>query len=107
MTTVFDASPPLSYYVYFRIRADADQHEARRRIVAMQGTLAAQTGVTGTLMARRDDSTTWMEIYAPVSDARVFEAALQQAVADADIDTLIEPGSARHIERFVDIGAER
>lgn len=105
MTPELEPSLPLSYYVYFRIRADTDPQEARRRIVAMQAELAAQTGASGTLMARRDDSTTWMEIYAPVLDARAFEVALQQAVASADIDALIEPGSARHLERFVDIGA--
>lgn len=106
MTPERESSPPLSYYVYFRIRADANHQEARRRIIAMQTALAAQTGASGTLMARRDDRTTWMEIYTPVTDAHAFEAALQQAVAGADIDALIEPGSARHIERFIDIGAE-
>lgn len=105
MTPELEPSSPLSYYVYFRIRADTDQHEARDRIIAMQAAIAAQTGAIGSLMARRDDSTTWMEIYAPVLDARAFEVALQQAVGSADIDALIEPGSARHLERFVDIGA--
>lgn len=99
-------SPLSHYYVYYRLRADIDHQDARRRVLAMQQTLAAHTGVIGTLMVRVDDDTTWMEVYAPVADAGAFEQALQQAVADAAIDALIEPGSARHIERFAAIGAQ-
>lgn len=98
---------PMSYYVYYRLRAGADRAEAFARITAMQQALRERTGVAGRLLARRDDEATWMEIYEPVVDALPFEHALQQAVESADVPALIEPGSARHMERFVEATAER
>ncbi len=94
---------PLAYYVYYRLRADTDSAEAEGRIAAMQQTLAASTGVHGRLLRRKDDPATWMEIYEPIEDGPVFELALQQAVDSAGIAGLIEPGSARHLERFIDM----
>lgn len=90
----------LSYYVYYRIRADADRDQALCRIRAMQATLHERTGVPGRLMVRHGDASTWMEVYEPVADPPAFDIALQQAVADAGVLELIEPGSARHIEPF-------
>lgn len=92
---------PLSYYVYYRLRHGADHAEAFARITAMQQALCARTGVTGRLLMRRDDTDTWMEIYEPVVDTLPFEHALQQEVESAGVPALIEPGSARHLERFV------
>lgn len=98
---------PMSYYVYYRLRAGMDHAEALVRITAMQQALQERTGVAGRLLARRDDDATWMEIYEPVVDPLPFEHALQQAVESADVPALIEPGSARHMERFVEATAGR
>lgn len=96
-----DSNGPVSYFVYFRIQANADRDDARRRIGEMQRRLAESLGVTCRLLCRRDDDRTWMEVYEAVTDANTFEVALQQEVDAANIQNLIEPGSARHIERFV------
>ena len=90
----------LSYYVYYRIRADADRDLALTRIRAMQASLLARTGVCGRLMMRHGDAATWMEVYEPVSDPAGFDVALQQEVVAANVLELIEPGSARHVEPF-------
>jgi hypothetical protein len=98
-----DIPPPegtLSYFVYYRIRADADRDQALTRIRAMQASLHARTGVRGRLMMRHGDAATWMEVYEAVSDPTGFDAALQQEVAAANVLELIEPGSARHVEPF-------
>lgn len=90
----------LSYYVYYRIRADADRDQALTRIRAMQASLHKHTGVCGRLMVRHGDAATWMEVYEPVSDPAGFDIALQNEVATAGVLELIEPGSARHVEPF-------
>lgn len=97
-----DISRTLSYYVYYRIRANADHGDARRRVRAMQQRLADTLGLTCRLLQRRDDEHTWMEVYETVTDATGFEIALKHEVEAARIQDLIEPGSARHIERFVE-----
>ena len=97
-------APPASYYVYFRIRHEVDHDDARQRIRAMQLRITERTGVPSRLMSRLDDADTWMEVYEPVTDHLAFEAALQAEVDSAGFQSLIEPGSARHVERFTDIG---
>lgn len=94
---------PLAYYVYYRLSAGVDTVEAAQRITRMQQSLADSTGIRGRLLQRKDDPSTWMEIYEPVMESAVFELALQHAVIVSGIAGLIEPGSARHLERFVDL----
>lgn len=96
-----DTNGPVSYFVYYRIHANADRNDARRRIAEMQQRLAESLGLTCRLLHRRDDDRTWMEVYEAVTDTNAFELALQQEVDTANVQSLIEPGSARHIERFV------
>jgi len=43
-----------------------------------------------------------MEIYRGVRDRQAFEAALEAAVEANRLDEIIEPGSARHLECFVE-----
>ena len=90
-------------YVYYRVSAcaAADVHATRDRIRAMQAELERWTGVKGGLARRRDDPRTWMEVYPSVSNAPALEHQLEAACKRFEIDTLIEPGTARHIERFV------
>lgn len=89
---------PVDYYIYYRV---GDTVEAIARAHAMQNAVAARTGVRGRLMRRRDDDATLMEVYPAVIDLDVFEAALDEEVAAAGISDLIEPGAARHTERFI------
>lgn len=88
------------YFIYYRIRPDASQ--ARATLRAMQAALAQRTGVVGRLMERRGDDATWMEIYESVSDPGAFEVALNIETEAHKITNLIEPGSTRHIERFIE-----
>ncbi len=95
-------SSPLSYYVYYRIRADIDRDDGHASVRAMQAALAARTGVSGRLMERRGDATTWMEIYEAVTDATAFEIALDIETQAHHLSDLVEPGAARHMEAFVE-----
>lgn len=95
--------PPAAvcYYVYYRLAADTDLGAARERVHAMQRQLHKHTGVAGRLLERCNDPHTWMEIYAKVDDPG-FEHTLQREVEAAGLERLIEPGSNRHVERFVE-----
>jgi len=64
--------------------------------------LHADTGVRGRLLTKCDESTLWMEVYDSVPDAGRFERALASALAAAEIERFIVPGSARKTECFVD-----
>jgi Domain of unknown function (DUF4936) len=91
----------MDLYLYYRVPSGAAA-ELRRRVEAMQASLAADPGVATALKKRpgeKDGMQTWMEIYLAVPDG--FEAALDQAVAHAGLSSLI--ASERHTERFVDI----
>lgn len=87
-----------SYYIYYRAAASAAQ--VRESVSAMQAALAQETGVTGRLLRRADDSGTWMEIYEEVVDPERFEHALAAAAARFGVTTLLAAGAERHIERF-------
>jgi hypothetical protein len=97
---------PVSVYVYYRIAAgDRLGRVAARAIVAtLQDRVAAATGVRGTLLVRRDDPSTWMEIYAPVTAPAAFARALAQAVRASGARGIAERG-VRHVERFVALPA--
>jgi uncharacterized protein DUF4936 len=89
----------LSYYVYYKVpRENAER--ARASVENLQREIAAATGVRGRLLRRRDDETTWMEIYEDVSDPARLEAALDQLVRKHGIAPLLASGSARRQEVF-------
>jgi hypothetical protein len=67
--------------------------ELRARVEALFGALEKQCGVRGRWMRRRDDPTTYMEVYEGVKDADAFEALLEREGAKL--------GVARRLERFV------
>lgn len=104
MTTATDAThdSPVQYFVYYRVRADLDEDDAHAGVRAMQSELERRTGVSGRLLTRLHEDSTWMEIYADVADAAAFEIALQAAVTAAGVEAYVEEGAARHIERFVE-----
>jgi hypothetical protein len=84
-------------YVYFKL-AEQPRAELIAALQAMQGELAAQTGVRARLMRRRDDIDTWMEVYEGIADATAFSALLQAGLGKFGLDSY---ALARHEEWFV------
>ncbi len=81
-----------SYYVYYRVdpaRVEAVRHAVR----ALFDAIERATGVRGTWMRRRDEATTFMEVYEGVADERAFEAALERESAALGLE--------RKTERFI------
>jgi hypothetical protein len=88
-----------SYYIYYRV-PPGNAERARAAIGALQRELSEATGIGGRLLRRRDDETTWMEIYDGVSDGARFESKLAEMVARHGILALLAPGSSRKQEIF-------
>lgn len=81
-----------SYYVYYRV--DAARVEAIRIAVrALFDAVERETGVRGSWMRRRDEATTFMEVYESVADERAFEAVLARESAALGLE--------RKTERFI------
>ena len=88
-----------SYYIYYRVPAE-NAARARAAVSALQRELSGMTGVGGRLLRRRDDESTWMEIYENVADSAGFEAELAALVERHAIGALLAPGSSRKQEIF-------
>ncbi|TMH49332.1 MAG: DUF4936 family protein [Betaproteobacteria bacterium] len=89
----------LNFYIYYRVPAqNADR--ARAAVNALQRELSDNAGVGGRLLRRRDDETTWMEIYENVQDGARFEAELAKLVERHGLAALLVPGSSRKQEVF-------
>jgi len=72
----------LNYYVYYRI--DPVRVAEMRSIVAVLfDEVTVATRVQGRLQRRRDDPSTWMEIYENVPESATFESALEAALVKA------------------------
>jgi len=95
--TTVARSRATSFYVYYRIVGDS--RDARDRIRALFADVKARTGVRGTLSARSDDPTTWMETYAPVTRATAFRRVLDQLAVEHEAAALTTDGQ-RHVEAF-------
>jgi len=80
-----------SYYVYYRVEPDR-LPALRERIGQLLSTVERATGVRGRWMRRRDEPSTYMEVYEDVSDEQAFEALLERETAPLGLD--------RHVERF-------
>ena len=80
------------YYVYYRI-APGEADIVRRKVLAVFDAIEKQCGVRGRWMRRRDDPSTYMEVYEEVKDAAAFEALLEREGAKL--------GVQRKLERFV------
>jgi Domain of unknown function (DUF4936) len=89
----------LSYYIYYRV---ADAELARSAFGKIQATVELGTGTTGRLLRKRDDPSTWMEIYEHVGNAVDFERCLADAVCTHRFDQALQPGTVRHMECFED-----
>jgi hypothetical protein len=82
----------LNYYVYYKIEPQRLE-ELRRGVDALFALIERKTGVRGRWMRRRDDPTTYMEVYEGVQDEDAFEALLEREGAKL--------GVPRKLERFV------
>jgi hypothetical protein len=82
----------LNYYVYYKV-APEKADGLRPAIEALFEIVEARFGVRGRWMRRRDDASTYMEVYEGVRDEAAFEALLEREGARL--------GVARKLERFV------
>jgi len=81
-----------NYYIYYKVEL-ARFAEMRRAVERLFGIVERETGVRGRWMQRRDDPTTWMEVYEGVRDSAAFDALLEREASS--------PGVERKVERFV------
>jgi hypothetical protein len=81
------------YYVYYKISPDQIP-KLREAVQILFKTMEKQCGVRGRWMHRRDDPSTYMEVYEGVKDTAAFEALLERESAKL--------GVPRKLERFVD-----
>ncbi len=82
----------MNYYIYYKVTPERVQ-ELRSRIDALLQAVEAHCGVRGRLMHRRDDPSTYLEVYEGVKDESAFEALLEREGAKL--------GVQRKLERFV------
>ena len=84
----------MNYYIYYKV-APERVDEMRSRVQALFAIMQDQSGVRGRWMRRRDDPSTYMEVYEGVKDAAAFEALLEREGAKL--------GVPRRVERFVGV----
>jgi uncharacterized protein DUF4936 len=89
----------LNFYIYYRVPAQ-NAERARAAVRELQRELSDIAGISGRLLRRRDDDTTWMEIYEDVQDGTRFEAELARLVERRELAALLVPGSSRKQEVF-------
>lgn len=81
----------MNYYVYYKL-APERVDEARVVVESAFSVIEKQSGVRGRWMRRRDDPSTYMEVYEGVQDETAFEALLEREGSKL--------GVQRHAERF-------
>jgi hypothetical protein len=81
-----------NYYVYYRVDP-ARLAELRGAIERLFAAVERETGVRGRWLRRRDEATTYMEVYEGVKDEPAFEALLARESAPLALE--------RKVERFV------
>lgn len=85
----------LQYYVYYKV--DPSRVEDLRTLVeTLFREVAATTGVRGQWQRRRDDPSTFMEVYADVPLESGFGAALEAALRKVDFARIV-PGRVTEI----------
>jgi hypothetical protein len=82
----------LNYYVYYRIEPSR-LRELWPLVQQVFLEIEMQTGIRGRWMRRRDDPSTYMEVYEGVTDEEAFEALLAGESARL--------GVPRKVERFI------
>ncbi|MBW8906178.1 MAG: DUF4936 family protein [Betaproteobacteria bacterium] len=82
----------MNYYIYYKVEL-ARLAELRPAVQRLFALVERECGVRGRWMHRRDDPTTYMEVYEDVKDTARFEALLEREGAKLGIQ--------RRLERFV------
>jgi len=85
----------LNYYVYYKIDPQKVE-EMRPKVQALFSRLERDCGVKGRWMRRRDDPSTYMEVYEEVKDSAGFDAAMSRAS--------LFFAEERRVERFISAG---
>ncbi|KMN79901.1 hypothetical protein VK98_15900 [Chromobacterium sp. LK11] len=85
----------MSHSLYCYFKTDAGDAALLARLRTLQSALLTRTGVAGRLLRRRDDASTWMEVYEGISDADVFRRVWLEASAECGLAAL-----SRHEEWF-------
>ncbi len=81
-----------SYYVYYRVDA-ARVETVRHAVRTLFDAIERETGVRGSWMRRREEATTFMEVYEGVANEHAFEAVLARESAALGLE--------RKTERFI------
>jgi hypothetical protein len=85
-----------NFYIYYRV--DATRLEGiGLSVQKLFKTIENETGIRGRWMRRRDDPTTYMEVYEGVTDDLAFESLLARAAAELGPHLPLP----RRVERFV------
>jgi quinol monooxygenase YgiN len=84
------------YYVYYKV-APEQLNRLRAGVHGLFAAIEKECGVRGRWMHRRDDPSTYMEVYEDVKDTAAFEAALEREGAKL--------GVQRHTERFESVSS--
>lgn len=82
----------MNYYVYYKLPSERAA-EVRALVDSLFDEIEKRCGVRGRWMRRRDDPSTYMEVYEGVKDEAAFEALLEREGAKL--------GLPRKLERFV------
>jgi hypothetical protein len=81
-----------NFYVYYRV--DPERLDALRvEIKSLLRRIQESTGISGRWMRRRDDPSTYMEVYEGVADDKSFETLLLRESAGLGLE--------RRVERFI------
>jgi quinol monooxygenase YgiN len=91
---------PASIYVYYKVDPGhlGDLRDVVRQLFAA---IQREGGIQGRWQRRRDDPTTYMEVYPDVRDIPRLEALLARESERLRIDRYLAPGSVRRVELFV------
>ena len=77
------------YYVFYKIAPDR-LPQLRGMVEKLFQEIEKQCGVRGRWMRRRDDPSTYMEVYEEVEDAAAFEALLEREGAKLGVQSKLE-----------------
>jgi hypothetical protein len=91
---------PASVYVYYKI--DPSKLAGLRGVIErLFDAVRRGSGVRGRWQRRRDDPTTYMEVYPQVPDLPQLEALLAAECERLDVIAYLAPGSPRRVETFI------
>jgi hypothetical protein len=79
----------MNYYVYYKVEPKR-LAQLREAVAHLFAVVERECGVRGRWMHRRDDPTTYMEVYEDVEDSAKFESCLQRESASLGLQRRTE-----------------